>query len=149
MFAQVPEHEINVWNDVLITKEGSPKQSSYCYPILTAPLAGKSGDEMVCPGSHRALAREFLAQCDKFLVIGSSGSDDDLLELLDAALEPRLTYAMHFVGWQDEAEESLGQLPQGVRGFTRGDPTWSKMCRNGFRQYVSSEGILEFARRSL
>ena len=58
----------------------------YHYPIITAPLAGKTGQEFVCPNSHVAYAREFLGDCSKFLIIGCSGLDNDLLSFLDAAI---------------------------------------------------------------
>lgn len=52
------------------------------YPVLMAPLAGKGMKDAVCPRRHLEAFSEFIADCRKFLVIGTSGRDQDLLEIL-------------------------------------------------------------------
>jgi hypothetical protein len=54
----------------------NPPNGDFLYPRLTAPVTSKS---FVCPENHTNEMRAFLADCHKFLVIGTSGLDDDLL----------------------------------------------------------------------
>lgn len=49
------------------------------YPRLTAPMTDK---EFVCPESHTDFLRSFLPNCHKYLVIGTSGLDNDLLDFM-------------------------------------------------------------------
>lgn len=71
------------------------------YPVLTAPLAGKGPTDLVCPAEHLVAAKEFLRDCKKFLVLGTSGGDKDLFELLDSATPPVGPHVAQFVGRQD------------------------------------------------
>ena len=89
------------------------------YPILTAPLAGKGPMQMVCPDAHIDMARSFLGDCRKFLIIGCSGKDDDLLSLLSESIDipSTETFALHVVGDQ--------QVKEAYRNFLRGIPQWS------------------------
>ncbi len=50
------------------------------YPAMTVPVDGKY--EYNCPASHVESLEQFLTACDNFLIIGVSGQDDDLLDLL-------------------------------------------------------------------
>jgi len=51
-----------------------------CYPAISVPVEGKY--EFVCPKEHVDAAKDFLSSCHNFLIIGASGKDKDLLELL-------------------------------------------------------------------
>ncbi|MDP3987756.1 MAG: SIR2 family protein [Candidatus Levybacteria bacterium] len=50
------------------------------YPAVTVPVDGKY--DINCPESHETRAKEFLADCTNYLIIGTSGKDQDLLDLL-------------------------------------------------------------------
>ncbi len=50
------------------------------YPAITVPVDGKY--DINCPETHQAKAKEFLADCHNYLIIGTSGKDQDLLDLL-------------------------------------------------------------------
>lgn len=50
------------------------------YPAITVPVDGKY--DINCPESHETRAKEFLADCTNYLIIGTSGKDQDLLDLL-------------------------------------------------------------------
>ena len=50
------------------------------YPAITVPVAGKY--QINCPVSHEKRAKEFLSDCQNYLIIGTSGKDQDLLDLL-------------------------------------------------------------------
>lgn len=55
------------------------------YPALVVPIRGKFG--FVCPEPHLEILRQTLRTCPNFLIIGSSGQDDDLMELLRAEVK--------------------------------------------------------------
>ena len=90
------DNEIIVLNDVESTK-GSESGGNAIYPLITAPLAGKNLGEAVCPNEHLYHARQFLKDCQKFLIIGTSGLDDDLMEFLDSAVDPDLNPKIHMM----------------------------------------------------
>lgn len=50
------------------------------YPAITVPVDGKY--EINCPPSHIQKAKEFLSDCNNYLIIGTSGRDQDLLDML-------------------------------------------------------------------
>ena len=50
------------------------KSPDMLYPILTAPLAGEDPKQFTCPPSHIEVARQFLHDCTKFLIIGTAAS---------------------------------------------------------------------------
>ena len=140
-------------NAVIIPQDVESVQSavegvSLLYPLLTAPLAGKGQADLVCPGEHVKAARDFLKDCKKFLIIGSSGLDDDLLGVLDDAVDPGLNPKIHMmvVGSGQPTDETLRNFQDGVRAFRslhryRDDIPYT----NGFREYVSSEEFKTFA----
>jgi hypothetical protein len=115
------------------------------YPILTAPLAGKGMANLVCPSEHIEIAKHFLADCRKFLIIGSSGLDKDLLNLLDENIDPSLRPVIQLVGGPD-GEQALQRFESGVRAFRRRrimPPGY--LFGNGFRKYVDDGQLAEFA----
>jgi len=54
--------------------------NSPTYPAITIPVDGKY--ETSCPPEILEKAKSFLKECENFLIIGTSGSDRDLLDLL-------------------------------------------------------------------
>ncbi|MBI4200173.1 MAG: SIR2 family protein [Chloroflexi bacterium] len=115
------------------------------YPILTAPLAGKGMADMVCPSTHIQAARDFLKDCRKFLMIGTSGLDRDLLGLLDECLQPWVHPTIQLVGGPD-GEEALQRFERGVKAFRRRRITPPGfLLTNKFRQYVDSGELERFA----
>lgn len=50
------------------------------YPALTVPVYGKY--EFNCPESHLKRAKTILSECKNYLIIGTSGKDKDLMDLL-------------------------------------------------------------------
>lgn len=50
------------------------------YPALTVPVAGKY--DINCPKPHLVKLRSFLKESKNYLIIGTSGNDQDLLEIL-------------------------------------------------------------------
>lgn len=82
-----PASRASVRNQPVLFEFGDGDQLKIpAYPVITAPLADKSVDDLRCPPDHAQFAREFVAECEKFLVIGTSGNDADLLELLSKSV---------------------------------------------------------------
>ena len=144
LFEKPPDDEIIVLNNQNIARNHQVDQH-WAYPVLTAPLAGKGTTNMVCPEMHIDAARHFLEDCRKFLIIGTSGRDDDLLDLLDTSVDPsRGDRYIHVVDADDSgAETTLERFQNGVRALRGTMPPGIHGL--GFRNYVSSEAIKTFA----
>jgi hypothetical protein len=54
--------------------------SAFFYPAISVPVEGKY--QFVCPPDHVDALRSFLRSCQNFLIIGISGRDEDLVDLL-------------------------------------------------------------------
>ena len=114
------------------------------YPILTAPLAGKGIADMVCPTAHIQVAKDFLKLCRKYLIIGTSGWDEDLLALLDEAVHPSLHPTVQLVGLRD-ADEGLQRFERGVTAFRgRRETPPGFLFQGGLRQYSDSGELAKF-----
>ena len=101
---------------------------------------------MVCPISHIEVAKDFLKQCRKFLIIGTSGLDEDLLALLDEAVQPSSHPTVQLVGLESGADEALQRFEKGVRAFhgRRITPP-GFLFQGGLRQYIDSGELAKFA----
>ncbi|MQA00357.1 MAG: hypothetical protein GEU80_13685 [Dehalococcoidia bacterium] len=96
----------------------------HLYPKLTAPLARKAIDDIVCPPTHRAALRQAIAAAEKFLIIGASGLDDDLLALLHENVNS--AHVVHYVG--GKGTEQMGMnlsraVPQFASALVTGPPS--------------------------
>lgn len=140
-----PENEIIV-KDRIINATREQLDGIMVYPILTAPLAGKQLDEAVCPASHTEFAQEFLRNCHKFLIVGTSGLDEDLLNLLDSTLDPKATYFTHIVDFGNGATKSIQRFENGVTAFrNQSHKIQVKTFNSGFREYVSGNDLRTFS----
>lgn len=145
IFQTVHENEILI-ADVVNTCDytGVQKPRSLYYPIITAPLAGKDISKTVCPQSHIKVAGEFLKDCQKFLIIGTSGLDEDLLSLIDSVLVSPMTYHLvHIVDFNQGADEARIRFMKGIKAFRNRIPT-ENVFRKGFRHYLQS-GMKSFS----
>lgn len=122
----------------------------HAYPVLTAPLAGKGAAAMVCPAMHLETACEFLTDCSRFLVIGSSGIDEDLLALLDQSVAPKSPWVQFVSGRSDIGEGVRQRFVSRVRAFRSISSLDGAVVFNGgFASYVASDALLKFLRTSL
>ncbi|MFH0896887.1 MAG: SIR2 family protein [Candidatus Bathyarchaeota archaeon] len=142
-----PENEIFVIDSVTYTAEyRTTSGDRWVYPVLTAPLAGKNSSNAVCPRSHINELKQFLVNCHKFLIIGTSGLDEDLMILIDSALEYDLgaNLLVHIVDYGDGADKASSRFQQSVRAFNnRIDPT--NVFKSGFREYLRHTLFNSFA----
>lgn len=120
----------------------------HVYPVLTAPLAGKGIADMVCPASHLEAAREFLIDCRRFMIIGSSGVDADLSELLSTSVKRTGDRTAQFVSGSEPASkaswEAFGERTTIFSQLTV--PPGEVAFRGGFVEYTDSGTALRFAR---
>jgi len=142
IFEKAVEKEIEVIDHVIHVLEHRDNLGFF-YPILTAPLAGKSTLDFVSPESHINAAKEFLGTCKKFLIIGTSGRDEDLLSLLNTSTPPESHPYVHMVG-DNGAREAFERFSDSVRAFAA-TGSLSETHENGFRAYVSSQHLERFA----
>ena len=123
----------------------------WLYPVLTAPLAGKNLKDAVCPARHMDAARDFLKDCRKFLIIGTSGLDEDLLALLDDSIDATEVPWIHFVGAGNQTDGAPSRFRQGVTAFTNFhvQPPTRQSFNKGLRAYLSSGEITSLLASSI
>ena len=117
------------------------------YPVLTAPLAGKGATAMVCPATHLETTREFLRDCSRFLIIGCSGLDDDLLDLLGKSVKKRSPWVQVVSGSAAQGEEAFQRFASKVSAFGGVKSPAGQFCfEGGFKEYMASDWPIRFLR---
>lgn len=111
------------------------------YPALTAPMAGKKPRDAVAPLLHVESFRSFAAECRKFLVIGTSGLDEDLFQPL---YEPSLANSLcqtHLVAESlENVRLTAKRFTDSVRRFALASQAQMlSVSGQGFSAYVTSE----------
>jgi hypothetical protein len=118
------------------------KKITELYPVLTAPLAGKGAMDLVCPSAHLAALRAFLQDCHHFIMIGTSGRDEDVLALLRDSVKKVL-----YVDYVSDSEQNAKAVADRV---TRACPAFGGvrigLFPGGFRRYVG-DGLTAFLAR--
>lgn len=112
------------------------------YPVLTLPLANKTEGDLVAPRRHIEVLEAFLAECKKFLIIGTSGQDSDLIDILSRTVQvPDL---LQFVSGSDVdtvASRFFEAIPP-FQGAVR-----TELADRGLRDFLSVErGLNRFLR---
>ena len=119
-----------------------PNSGRYLYPRLTAPLRGKT---FSCPDGHTKRLQEFLAECHKFLIIGTSGLDDDLLELMGESTSGN-GYVVSYVDKGDQPAKVRERFEGKVPSFRATGPKspQSKLFAGGSTSYLDTEALEAF-----
>ncbi len=112
------------------------------YPLLSAPMAGKDSSNMVCPESHLEFAKDFLQDCGKFLIIGSSGLDDDLLSFLNENVQHHSKQMLHIVDSGNKVEDVRQMYCSKVKVF---QSIYLELFKGGFSNYISQGNLRSFA----
>lgn len=112
------------------------------YPAVTAPLAGKSDDDLLCPDDHISAAIDFLSQAERVLVIGTSGLDDDVARLLEKGLQDR-PKELWFVG-RDQADAQSTRDALVERGLAAWKLDEAKFAQGGFVEFVFGDEFKRF-----
>lgn len=123
--------EKNLLDEIILLSHYTHRWSddlNLIYPALSIPVEGKY--EYVCPKSHVSALKEFLPSCPNYLIIGVSGKDDDLLDLLANHITQceRVT----IVGGEDVAEVDA-RFSTKVPQF---DSVERKLYREGFNSFI-------------
>lgn len=140
------DDEILVLNNIR-TVMGAEHLGNALYPVITAPLAGKDPGDTRCTEEHLTVAQDFLKTCKKFLVVGTGGLDDDLLDILDGEVPEVSRPFLHIVGGKN-VDQVANRFYNGVKAFARVNRTVKAKPATypgGFREYVTGEGIRTFA----
>lgn len=136
IFSPLLTNEILIKDNVISVSD--PTEEGFYYPIITAPIANKGLLNSTCPDAHIEKAKEFLSTCRKFLIIGNSGLDIDLLELIDSSINSRVTPFIHLVDYFKGADNANSQYQRGIKAF-RGQLIEENICKEGFRVYLNKK----------
>jgi hypothetical protein len=111
------------------------------YPALVVPVEGKYG--FVCPPDHVEGLKEFLRECQNILVIGCSGKDEDLLDLLRDSMSGCGTFFLVSMGGT-EVEAARERFLVGVPQLRQ---AWRNTARfaDGFSDFIAKQGVERFA----
>ncbi len=111
------------------------------YPWLTAPVRGKT---FRCPDDHRAAMRAFVADCHKYLIIGTSGLDDDLLNEIASVIDGSKKHLVHYVDMNGTpARERFEKaVPVFVEGANGGSLV--RTSDYGFSMFLNTNEIEDF-----
>ncbi len=128
-----PDLRVAMWNrhsrDFYIPG-GGPR--GYLYPQVVVPT--DKPKSFVCPESHEANARTFVRSCKRFLMIGFSGRDEDVVNLLcDAPAESCWT----IVSGRD-ARATKRRVFRGLRISSSADTKW-RLYDKGFARFVGDK----------
>ncbi|MBI2767146.1 MAG: SIR2 family protein [Chloroflexi bacterium] len=108
------------------------------YPLITAPLIEKTALSFRCPPPHVDRARQALEQCDKVLIIGCSGWDSHVLELMNTTLTGRPLVS--FVGAGTLTGDAWNRFIDSVPALALN----ASIFDQGFKAYVSSSHFRAF-----
>ncbi len=113
-----------------------PQSAKKMYPAMTIPVDNKY--EFTCPLPHVEKLESFLKDCRNFLIIGVSGKDKDLIDLLKRNIpESSLVY---LVGGKQVAE-SEQRFKENIPQFQK--VKWDKYD-DGFSNFIIGGGINQF-----
>ena len=113
-----------------------PRFARKMYPAMTVPVDNKY--EFTCPPPHVEKLKSFLKDCRNFLIIGVSGKDKDLIDLLQSNIpESSLLY---LVGGKKVAE-SERRFKDNILQFQK--VKWD-MYDDGFSNFIIGGGIDQF-----
>jgi hypothetical protein len=104
------------------------------YPAISVPVEGKY--EFVCPMQHIDALKDFLASCHNYLLIGISGRDMDLIDLLRANIRKCATLGVVEDNPRD-AEEVAERFDVRVSQFARADVR--KFYTEGFSEFTKAK----------
>ena len=138
----MPERDIHIMTGIEDVRR--PYEGGFLYPLVTAPLTGKILAESACPGTLLGSAQEFLSDCHKFLVAGTSGLDSDLFEVLNSGIKEGSPNPVVRVVESGSKASTFDNFQRGVVAFrNRLDPGASKF-NDGFYEYVFGKGLDAF-----
>lgn len=120
-----------------------PQTGSFFYPKLTAPLRDKV---FTCPTQHTHHLGRFLQGCHKFLVIGSSGLDEDLLDFIQDNSSKEDTVVQYVNNELRATLDIRERFEARISRFRSARPRsiQPKLAANGFTRYLDTRDLEEF-----
>jgi len=157
IFQPVNEYEIEILHfseNIRGYMGKDPRERRLYYPIMTAPLAGKDINKTVCPQSHIEAATEFLKDCFKFMIIGTSGLDEDLKEFLQTSVNHTRNPDHKVVVVDYDTSSRPNATDNVARQF--GESIFTdiytlkeiKLYNKGFREFLASQEFQQFIKLS-
>lgn len=143
IFHRPPDGEVMVIDGVTDVYQHRRPDRIPLYPVITAPLAGKNPQDFTCPESHITAARQFLEECTVLLIIGCSGLDEDLLNLLNISLRKHHELLIHIVDALDNAYQVRDRFTRGVQVFQSVNIA---VFDTGFDGYINKGYLAQLAR---
>ncbi|MDO8615053.1 MAG: hypothetical protein Q7T33_04885 [Dehalococcoidia bacterium] len=125
-----------LWQDKRLWNE-----SGSLYPALVAPIARKY--EYMCPASHIERLRTVIKASHNLLIIGNSGLDDDLTDLLRDEMGLVMTLGVVAAG---DGRTVLERFRQAVPKFQAASVK-TYVTENGFSHFITSGKLAEFLNR--
>lgn len=125
-------HDLRIWDprDLWTDTES-------LYPALVVPVEGKY--HYLCPDDHVDAAREIISRSENFLIIGSSGLDDDLIDLLRQSGNTAFTLCVVSRSDATDVLERFQQIPIFAQ-----PPTKTRIGDRGFSQFIANGDLTEF-----
>lgn len=116
-----------------------------CYPALVVPVEEKY--EFVCPREHVEQLSEFLRECKNILVIGCSGKDQDLLDLLKDCMADCSTFFL-VGGAAGDVDQTRLRFLEAVPQLKRAYGPYFQTFTDGFSSFIENQGVERFAQFS-
>lgn len=122
--------------EVVSTYLNRPNVEERYYPAITVPVDNKY--EFNCPSEHVETLKLFLQDCKNFLIIGSSGKDQDVIDLLK-----QHTRYVNFVTvvCNSTAEQTKERFKDAISQF---QPAGWRDYDGGFSKFVHSRDLGAF-----
>lgn len=106
------------------------------YPQLVVPVEDPSVEKFVCRKEHEEQARAFVESCQTFVVVGFSGRDDDVLDLLQGMpSSSRLTVVSN-----GDAADILERICVGSATM-KSNSVVAELHNSGFSNFVESSSF--------
>ncbi|MEX0786181.1 MAG: hypothetical protein WD939_06050 [Dehalococcoidia bacterium] len=115
-----------------------PDNGRFLYPRLTAPLREKT---FSCPEEHTWYLADFLSACHKFMIIGTSGLDDDLLDVMEEAVTAPCM--VQYVNLDEGVVHANQRFESKIRAFRERGPTAPEpqQFRGGLTNYLDTDAL--------
>jgi len=127
--------------DILVPADPFRENAVYrAYPWLTSPIRGKT---LSCPEEHVKVMRSFLEDCHKFLIIGTSGLDDDLLLAMSESINSLEEHLVHYVDYGGTPARE--RFERAIPGFVQiGDEGTVRTSIKGFSEFLNTDELETF-----
>lgn len=107
-------------------------EGNFYYPSLAIPVRDKVG--FACPETHIEFAKQLLEDCEQFLIIGYSGVDEDIYEMLEVAKSVKW---IRFVSRDQKSAENVSK--RFSKRLPQLNSAEKKYSSGGFSEFVMTD----------